>query len=228
MKIKPIVVIAMLLSSFLFEGCEENVIEKPISDANTAEVVEEAGLPLAMFPQIKTISKESFASMKDLPETGVFLIDGDYLPHTFKDELKTQGLTLQEDGSLVNAKGNKMALFVSNKLCSIKVDDNSNGRVQDVPDISMYSYYAIEGGCIRDMVAKTTIHSKKEFDKLTAKVETEYDLERTASNVCYDCKAVSAIINYRFYSCWRPSVASYHSGKYKYGNKTGYWERTGL
>src|SRR5689334_21698624 len=114
MKIKSIVITAILLSSFLFESCEENEIGKPLSVVKTSEVIEDAGIPLAMFPQIKTMSKESFASMKDLPETGVFLIDGNYLPHTFNDELKTQGLTLKADGSLVNAKGNQTVLFVSN------------------------------------------------------------------------------------------------------------------
>lgn len=72
----------------------------------------DAGYAFAAFPGVKRITRSALSSMRDIPKTGLFIVDADYVPVTLMEDLKADGYELREDGALVDAEGELATMFV--------------------------------------------------------------------------------------------------------------------
>jgi hypothetical protein len=79
----------------------------------------EAGKPLSALPGAKAITRAHWAEMKDIPKTGLYLVDMDHIPPGLEEDLKGHGYRLAEDGTLTK-DGNPVALFVHGETFHVK------------------------------------------------------------------------------------------------------------
>lgn len=130
---------------------------------------EEAGLPLSALPGVKTIRTEELYQLKEAPETGLYLVDTDFVPQELEAELKEMGFRLSEDGTLDSA-GVKTTLFVQAEVFRLKpqkqeeqqeVDQEGQSRAFPLP-WAAYSYnfwWRYNGGFCRDYHAHTRAYA---------------------------------------------------------------------
>jgi hypothetical protein len=83
------------------EGADARLIDVP-----------EAGYSFATFPGIKRVSSEELARMREIPETGLFIVDAPYVPFELLDDLRRQNYELQDDGTLLDENGDRKTMFV--------------------------------------------------------------------------------------------------------------------
>ncbi len=79
----------------------------------------EAGRPLEALPGAKAITFAQWLKMDKIPETGLFLVDTDFVPYQLEEFLKKQRLTLQKDGTLIDPTGTKFALFLEMEMFKV-------------------------------------------------------------------------------------------------------------
>lgn len=79
----------------------------------------EAGKPISSLPGAKTLSRGRWAEMKDIPKTGLYLVDLDHIPPGLEEDLKGNGYRLAADGTLTK-NGNPVALFVHGETFHVK------------------------------------------------------------------------------------------------------------
>jgi hypothetical protein len=72
-----------------------------------------AGLSKSALPGAQFISYDAWAKMQDVPKTGLFIVDIDFVPSTLPQQLKEEGLSLSPNGQLTDSKGNPFAVFTS-------------------------------------------------------------------------------------------------------------------
>jgi hypothetical protein len=88
----------------------------------------EAGRPLSVLPGVKTITREELQVQKDVPKTGLFLVDLDHIPRGLEKGLKDLGLRLKADGSLFNRKGKPATLFIRGGALAIAPQRKSESQ----------------------------------------------------------------------------------------------------
>jgi hypothetical protein len=79
----------------------------------------EAGKPISSMPGAKSITRGRWAEMKDIPKTGLYLVDMDHIPPGLDEDLKSNGYRLAADGTLTR-DGNPVALFVHGETFHVK------------------------------------------------------------------------------------------------------------
>lgn len=72
----------------------------------------EAGLPLSDFPGAKSISSAEWKQMREIPKTGLYIVDADYVPGNFRQSLKQEGYSYGANGEIKDRKGNSKAIFI--------------------------------------------------------------------------------------------------------------------
>ncbi len=80
----------------------------------------EAGLPFSDFPGVKRLSSAQWARMKQIPKTGIFVVDADYVPGDFRDALKEEGYSLDGKGVLTDREGKQKAIFILPQTYELK------------------------------------------------------------------------------------------------------------
>jgi hypothetical protein len=145
MKIKSLFMPALLAGVLLLDACNDHVINEDNAEqaseatlsveGGTANLLtgNDAGLPLSKFPQVKLMSLNSAKNMKTPPETGVYLVGSAHVPYAFQNFLKNEGLTLHDNGLLLDKEGNKVTLFVHSETFEIVPDAPKNGRTKLAP-----------------------------------------------------------------------------------------------
>lgn len=80
----------------------------------TAEIVTgpEAGYPFKAVPGVRRITMRALARMKEIPKTGLYIVDADYVPTSLMEELRRSRYRLLDNGELVDRKGEPITLFV--------------------------------------------------------------------------------------------------------------------
>lgn len=86
---------------------------------------QEAGSPVSTLPGAKAISHERWKEMKEIPKTGLFLVDLDHVPAGLAEDLKSRGYRLTADGSLTK-DGNPVALFVHGETFRVRPADKTS------------------------------------------------------------------------------------------------------
>lgn len=122
MKVKMYLFVLFIFGSILFiTGCEKEqprIKHKVVGGDVVLLKGEQAGLPLEALPGLKTITFKQWLSMKDIPETGLYLVDTDFIPQGLPERLKEEGLSLHQDGTL-DSVGVNIALFIQSQVYQI-------------------------------------------------------------------------------------------------------------
>lgn len=161
---------------------------------------EKAGLPLSTLPGVKTISTRELLALDEEPETGLYLLDTDFVPQELAEELKEAGFRLQKDGTLDSA-GVKTTLFVKAEVFQLRrkgpngkelLDDKTKSRAFPLP-WAAYGYnfwWRYNGGFCRDYHAHTrayaygpragTVWPRTNIALIQTNVKTDTD-------VCFNC-----------------------------------------
>lgn len=137
MKLKLLVLFSSLLFFFL-EGCKDKPcnceeLKSPrfTQDIQGAKNIllkgEDAGLSLDKLPGVKSITYEEWHKLEKIPETGLYLVNTDFVPQELPENLKKAGYTLHRDGTLDSA-GVKITLFVQSQVYKIENDVPSKGN----------------------------------------------------------------------------------------------------
>ncbi len=79
-----------------------------------------AGRPLSVLPGARTITYDELSNMKDIPKTGLFLVEMDYVPQGLSAMLKKEGLRLKADGSLVDRRGQPVTIIHKEETFSVQ------------------------------------------------------------------------------------------------------------
>lgn len=118
-------VIVLSLFSMLLLGATDVSAQKFYEDEKVAGGVvkrvtgAEAGLPAKALPGARFMSLKGFlAKYKDRSKTpsGLYILDADFIPSRLPAVLKEEGLALQQDGTLLNAKKEKTTLVLSPRV----------------------------------------------------------------------------------------------------------------
>lgn len=125
----------------------------------------DAGLPLSALPGVQTISTKELMQLEKAPETGLFLVDTDFVPQELEKELKKAGFRLSKDGTLDSA-GTKIALFVQAEMFKLSPgrqseDEEIEARAFPLP-WAAYGYnfwWRYNGGFCRDYHAHTRAYA---------------------------------------------------------------------
>lgn len=91
-------------------------------EVTTAASADDMALPREKFPGVHFASStEFFAQNPDRSKTpsGLYILDADFVPAQLPDHLKSLGLTLGQDGSLVDAKGEKTTMLYFPRLAKV-------------------------------------------------------------------------------------------------------------
>lgn len=139
--------VCIIFCSFLFlllVGCKQqtcdcealkypgftNEVQGAVAEPLTGEA---AGLPLNALPGVQTINYEEWLNMKDVPETGLFLVNTDFVPQELPEELRNAGYTLQENGTL-DSSGVKITLFVQSQVFKLRdTTQTQNNEFEGIP-----------------------------------------------------------------------------------------------
>ena len=73
---------------------------------------EAAGLPRTAIPGARFISSDEWQKMREIPKTGLFIVDADYIPGNLPEELKSEGFRIDGNGNVVDAKNTPRAIFI--------------------------------------------------------------------------------------------------------------------
>lgn len=84
----------------------------------------EAGKPISAMPGAKAISRDAWGKMKEIPKTGLYLVDLDHVPPGLEEDLKQNGYHLAADGTLTQ-EGNPVALFVHGETFHVKPEKDA-------------------------------------------------------------------------------------------------------
>jgi len=71
----------------------------------------QAGKPISSMRGAKAINRQQWTAMKEIPKTGLYLVDLDHVPPGLEEDLHQNGYRLAEDGTLTQ-NGKPVALFV--------------------------------------------------------------------------------------------------------------------
>ena len=155
------------------EGCDNLLLPAEQADVQNADLERlkgaDAGLPLSAMPGIKTMTTRELTDLGKEPETGLFLLDMDYIPQELAEDLKTEGYSLSEDGTIDSA-GVPVTLFVKGEVFKVEYDrkdpepevsDGGIAKAFPLPWVA-YSYYwwwKYEGGFCRKYKARTRAYA---------------------------------------------------------------------
>lgn len=152
--------------------CEERV-PKLMTQVTGAEATlqqgTQAGLALDALPGVQQITTEELLKMEEPPETGLFLVDTDFVPQELPEQLKEEGYRLSPDGTLDSA-GVKIALYVQAAVYKLskpnKATDDLNANQPTARAFPQpwagYSYsfsWKYNGGFCRKYEARTRAHT---------------------------------------------------------------------
>lgn len=70
-----------------------------------------AGKAISSMPGVKTINRQQWRAMKQIPKTGLYLYDLNHIPPGLEEDLRRNGYQLTPDGTLTQ-NGKPVALFV--------------------------------------------------------------------------------------------------------------------
>ncbi|MEJ0041695.1 MAG: hypothetical protein WDM81_05565 [Rhizomicrobium sp.] len=76
----------------------------------------EAGLPRETLPGAKFVTLAEWTRMREIPRTGLYIVDSANVPNGLAEDLRTAGYRLSPDGVLRDAKDQPKALFIVSRL----------------------------------------------------------------------------------------------------------------
>jgi hypothetical protein len=249
MNMKMYLFVLLIFGSVLFiTGCEKErpKIEHRVVGGHVVLLKgEQAGLPLDALPGVKTITFEQWLSMENVPETGLYLVDTDFIPQGLPERLKEEGLSLHQDGTLDSA-GLKIALFIQGQVYQIMENQSSLNTLPgllkklvsifiepavaaDPYPFSYYSWYMwwrFRGGFCRDFRAKTIAEAWGPLQEGT-RPHTRIEYIETRAQIgsirdrdsCFDCDEQSSYVKLDIGCFWpaQEQTNGWHYANWKEG-----------
>lgn len=83
------------------------------------------GLPKSALPGAKFITYAQWKDMKDIPKTGLYLVNMSSVPRELPARLKEEGYTLKPDGTLLDQAGNNVAVFTSTQYAELQAQQKT-------------------------------------------------------------------------------------------------------
>ena len=257
MTVKPIYVLAATLAfgvPALSAAPAQRPPEKPMPERARRPKVElkikggkatpvkgrRAGHPLGKLPGAKSISFAQWRDMKDIPATGLFLVETDFVPYNLPARLKKEGLTLTKDGKLRDKKG-PVTLFVASEAFQAELNakqsllDKASGLFMGTAHAaSPYPFsrftwsmwWRYRGGFCRDYRAWTVAeawgpeqdgarpHTRIEYMETRAEIGSRRDRDS-----CSNCDEESSYARWDI-GCWWPAhggASGWHYANWKDG-----------
>lgn len=94
------------------------------------------GLPIASMPGVRRIAMGEVQKMDVLEQaTGLFVVGIDFLPRELPDILKSKGLTLRQNGELVDANGQQAIAFVTSEIYRMEMPPGQEPRQSWLPKL---------------------------------------------------------------------------------------------
>jgi hypothetical protein len=198
----------------------------------------DAGLPLDSLPGAKTISSEELNHWSKSPETGLFLLDMDYVPQELKDELKEEGYSLSKDGTL-DSSGVRITLIVQNEVYRLsnktQATNTTINRLATQPNISLASplpfagfsksfWWKYNGGFCRSYEAKSRAYTYgPKVDGIWPStnvelIQTHVDISsggKSDTDVCNNCSEEGSSVKNKI-GCWWPAHGKGFGSHYIY------------
>ena len=123
-------IITLVLAVYIFTACSleqgETSLEETSAESVSTHITGiDAGYSLETMPNVKLISSTELTEKRGMLESGLYLVDIDYIPISLKDTMEEEGLTLNEDGSLKDEEGDDIIYIVKNSVADISEPTNS-------------------------------------------------------------------------------------------------------
>jgi len=200
----------------------------------------EMGLPRNALPGAKFITYAQWKDMKEIPKTGLYLVNMTSVPRELPGRLKTEGFTLKQDGTLLDASGKPVAVFTSTQYYQVQADNKVGANPRGLRSSSNsfaaspgspYAFRCVaasgwnvyDGGFCRDYVARTYADAYG-FDERGGcsrlsphtrieSIETRAEIRgRRDLDTCRDCINASSRARWDI-GCWWPAhggASSFH------------------
>lgn len=91
----------------------------------------EAGKPVSDLPGAKGITRAQLAAMKNIPKTGLYLLDMDHIPAGLEMDLKARGYVLAKDGTLTQ-NGKPVLLVIHGETFKIGPPKAASGLMNSL------------------------------------------------------------------------------------------------
>lgn len=184
-RLAAVFALSISIAAILFPS-KANVVQdnKPQSDQRPVLSVEGAkvmplkdsamGLPKNALPGAKFVTYAQWKSMKEIPKTGLYLVNMTSVPGELPGRLKEEGYTLKQDGTLLDETGKPIAVFTSTQYYELQVDKNTGsipvsrpsfgnsfasatsvGDPYDFRCVATSGWNVYHGGFCRDYVVRT-------------------------------------------------------------------------
>jgi hypothetical protein len=155
-----------------------------------------AGESLDLYPQIKSITSEEWKEFDEIPGTGLYLVDTDYVPYNLDEQLEDSGVILNLDGTVVDYEGEPVTLFLYNQTIQVTASDSTTKGDPYVFDYYSWSMrWKYDGGYCRHFYAYTDAYAwgpELGGGRPRTKIEYIYTYARISghasdSDYCYYC-----------------------------------------
>ncbi|MBN2442646.1 MAG: hypothetical protein JXJ04_14925 [Spirochaetales bacterium] len=119
----------------LFAACELGVSKVPPTEGAGLTVTggayeiltgEEAGASVDTMPKAKSIMKSEEEAIIAAGVPGLYLVDLDYIPKSINETLSQGGITLLEDGTVIDENGEETVVIFNSEI--IKVTTEASGK----------------------------------------------------------------------------------------------------
>jgi len=210
------------------------------AEITTAEKAADLALAREKFPQVRLVpAKQFFAEHQDRSKTpsGLYLLDSTFIPGELPEILQEAELTLKPNGTLLNAKGEKVTMVLWHKLVAVSEKTGSlsdNDRSWSIlpvvhaaspyplSHVSAWGSWEADNGFCRSLTARTGADSWGPLQNGSRPhtriqyIETRAWANQagTTDRECRDCDKLRARAEASF-GCFWPA---YGTGTYSYAN----------
>lgn len=205
-----------------------------------------AGHPLGKLPGAKQITFPAWAKMKQVPKTGLYLVDTGFVPPGLESQLKEKGFVLRKDGTLLDAEHQPITLFIKAEVFEVEADKVSytDPQMREIfssalegealaanpypfSQFSWSMWWHYRGGFCRDYRAWTVAEawgpeqSGSRPHTRIEYIETRAEIgSRRDRDSCYNCDYQSSYARWDI-GCWWPAhggASGFHYANWKDGS----------
>ena len=105
----------------------------------------EAGLPRDAIPGVHFISSAEWSRMKEVPKTGLFIVDADFIPGNLNETLKERGFRLERNGELFDNSGKQKAIFILPLAYELSTKPGRQGWLEQLKNYAQNAWRRVIG-----------------------------------------------------------------------------------
>jgi hypothetical protein len=217
-------------------GVQDNSPQAPLLTAEGAKVIRlkdsQMGLPKSALPGAKFITFAQWKDMKEIPKTGLYLVDMSFVPPGLPEHLKAyEGYILEQDGTLRDQSGKPIAVFIKTDYFQLQAEKKTArqrtsstlrnsfapappGNPYDFRCVAVSGWSVYHGGFCRDYDARTYADayglderggcSRSSPHTRIESIETRAEIRgRRDLDTCRGCERASSRARWDL-GCWWP------------------------